>query len=112
MLIINAQNKTQNCYFSKGELSRILAIYSKRVAAGHWRDYAIDYDKNAATFSIFRSSHESPLYIVEKKHLKGSGNWIYSISDRRKKLTQRGRLEDALNYLDEYLDKMPKLVKN
>ena len=111
MLVTNSQHKTQNCYFSKGELSRILAIYSKRVAAGQWRDYAIDYDKNAATFSIFRSSYESPLYIVQKKQLKGNENWIYSISDRRKKLTQRGRLEDALKYLDEYVDKMPKLVK-
>ncbi len=111
MPIINAQNKTQNCYFSKGELSRILALYSKRVAAGQWRDYAIDYGKNVATFSIFRSSYESPLYTVEKKQLKGSENWIYSISDRRKKLAQRGRLEDVLKYLDGYLDKMPKLVK-
>jgi len=30
-------------YFSRPELSQILAAYSARVAAGEWRDYAIDH---------------------------------------------------------------------
>ncbi|MEC7439037.1 MAG: DUF2794 domain-containing protein, partial [Pseudomonadota bacterium] len=30
-------------YFSRTELSLILAAYSARVAAGEWRDYALDH---------------------------------------------------------------------
>ena len=54
-------------YFSRPELSQILAAYSARVAAGEWRDYAIDHLAGSATFSIFRHTHENPLFVIEKK---------------------------------------------
>jgi len=37
------------------------------VAAGHWRDYAIDGLHDAAVFSVFRRASESPLYRIEKR---------------------------------------------
>ena len=37
------------------------------VASGDWRDYAINGEKDAATFSVFRRSGESPLYRIEKR---------------------------------------------
>ena len=30
------------------------------VAAGEWRDYAMNFDKNAATFAAFRRTAERP----------------------------------------------------
>ena len=40
--------------FSRHELDRILSLYGRKVAAGEWRDYAIDFLKDRAVFSVFR----------------------------------------------------------
>jgi len=37
--------------FSRRELNRILDLYGRKVAAGEWRDYAIDFLKDRAVFS-------------------------------------------------------------
>ena len=52
--------------FNRRELSLILNVYGRMVAAGEWRDYAIDHRRDRAVFSIFRGSAEQPLYRVEK----------------------------------------------
>ena len=52
--------------FDRQELSRILDLYGRKVAAGEWRDYAIDFTSEKAVFSIFRRSSEVPLYRIEK----------------------------------------------
>ncbi len=52
--------------FNRAELNAILRVYGFQVAAGEWRDYAIDHLKDRAVFSIFRRSSEMPLYYVEK----------------------------------------------
>ncbi|MCB2112986.1 MAG: DUF2794 domain-containing protein [Parvularculaceae bacterium] len=64
--------------FTREELSRILGLYGQFVAAGVWRDYAIDHLRDAAIFSIFRRSAETPLYRVEKRPaLAGrQGAWL------------------------------------
>jgi hypothetical protein len=53
--------------FTREELSRILRVYGHFVAAGEWRDYAIDHLRDAAVFSIFRRAAEVPLYRIEKR---------------------------------------------
>lgn len=53
--------------FSRSELTRILGVYGQFVAAGDWRDYAIDCLDDAAVFSIFRRASEMPLYRIEKR---------------------------------------------
>ncbi|HSF96267.1 MAG TPA: DUF2794 domain-containing protein [Thermohalobaculum sp.] len=52
--------------FSRYELSLILNVYGRMVAAGKWRDYAIDHHRDRAVFSIFRGTAEQALYRVEK----------------------------------------------
>jgi hypothetical protein len=52
--------------FDRHELGTILNLYGRKVAAGEWRDYAIDFDKNLAVFSIFRRASEVPIYRIEK----------------------------------------------
>jgi uncharacterized protein DUF2794 len=52
--------------FSRRELDRILGLYGRKVAAGEWRDYAIDFLKDRAVFSVFRRASEVPLYRIEK----------------------------------------------
>lgn len=53
--------------FDREELGRILDLYGRMVAAGHWRDYAIDLGRDAAQFSAFRRAAERPEFRVEKR---------------------------------------------
>lgn len=53
--------------FDRIELSRILDLYGRMVAAGHWRDYAIDLGRDAACFAAFRRTAERPEYRIEKR---------------------------------------------
>lgn len=52
--------------FDRTELRQLLDVYSRRVAAGEWRDYAIDLQKGAAVFSVFRHTFDSPLFSISK----------------------------------------------
>ena len=52
--------------FSRRELDRILGLYGRMVAAGEWRDYAIDFGRETACFSAYRRTSEVPLYRIEK----------------------------------------------
>ena len=53
--------------FERVELTRILDLYGRMVAAGHWRDYAMDMGREAAIFSAFRRAAERPEYRIEKR---------------------------------------------
>jgi hypothetical protein len=53
--------------FDRPELTRILDLYGRMVAAGHWRDYAIQFGKDAASFACFRRATERPEYRIEKR---------------------------------------------
>jgi hypothetical protein len=52
--------------FDRHELGVILNLYGRKVAAGEWRDYAIDFGRQVAVFSIYRRASEVPLYRIEK----------------------------------------------
>lgn len=53
--------------FDRAELTRILDLYGRMVAAGQWRDYAMDFDREAAVFSAFRRAAERPEVRIEKR---------------------------------------------
>jgi Protein of unknown function (DUF2794) len=57
---------TSTTAFNRSELSAIMAVYGRKVAAGEWRDYALDFTPDKAIFSIFRRASECPLFRVEK----------------------------------------------
>jgi hypothetical protein len=61
------RNAVPQTRFDRHELSRILTVYGRMVAAGEWRDYAVDFLEEAAVFSIFRRSSEMALFRVEKR---------------------------------------------
>ena len=62
--VINLHNS--NLYFSKYELSKILSCYSLGVSKGNWKDYAIHFSKNEASFYIYKHSFASPDCILTK----------------------------------------------
>ena len=53
--------------FERAELQRILDLYGRMVAAGHWRDYAIQFASDVASFACFRRAAERPEYRIEKR---------------------------------------------
>lgn len=53
--------------FERAELTRILNLYGRMVAAGHWRDYAIEMGRDVAVFSAFRRAAERPEFRIEKR---------------------------------------------
>ena len=63
--------------FERAELARILDLYGRMVAAGHWRDYAMDLGRDAAVFLCFRRAAERPEFRIEKRPaLRGrQGMW-------------------------------------
>ncbi len=63
--------------FERTELQRILDLYGRMVAAGLWRDYAMDFGRDAASFSAFRRAAERPQALIEKRPaLRGKqGMW-------------------------------------
>jgi hypothetical protein len=52
--------------FDRRELKVLFDLYGAKVAAGEWRDYALDFTPAKAVFSIFRRASEEPLYRIEK----------------------------------------------
>jgi Protein of unknown function (DUF2794) len=65
--------------FDRRELQAIMGLYGRMVAMGEWRDYAMDFLKDRAVFSIFRRSSEMPLYRIIKAPELRTRQGIYSI---------------------------------
>jgi Protein of unknown function (DUF2794) len=59
--------KDRQTAFDRAELNLILDLYGRMVAAGHWRDYAIQMDRDVASFSAFRRATERPEFRIEKR---------------------------------------------
>ncbi|HKG00998.1 MAG TPA: DUF2794 domain-containing protein [Xanthobacteraceae bacterium] len=90
--------------FSRRELDRILNLYGRKVAAGEWRDYAIDFLKDRAVFSVFRRSSEMPIYRIEKNPKLARRQGAYSIVSVTGLIIRRGHeLERVLRVLDRSL---------
>jgi hypothetical protein len=90
--------------FDRRELDRILDLYGRKVAAGEWRDYAIDFLKDRAVFSVFRRSSEMPIYRIEKNPKLARRQGAYSIVSVTGLIIRRGHeLERVLRVLDRSL---------
>lgn len=60
------RTRQRTLYFTRSELNQLLGLYSHQVIRGVWRDYAIDHGEAMARFSVFRHTHEAPVYIIVK----------------------------------------------
>ncbi|WP_243453876.1 DUF2794 domain-containing protein [Sandaracinobacteroides saxicola] len=58
-------------------MDRIMGLYGRMVAAGHWRDYALDFGQEAAVFSAFpRASDRPEAQVVKRPALRrAQGQW-------------------------------------
>jgi hypothetical protein len=85
----------------------ILGVYGTRVAAGEWRDYAIDFSRERAVFSIFRRTCETPLYRIEKHPRLARRQGLYAVVAPGGRIVRRGH--DLAQVL-KVLMKAPRLV--
>ncbi len=90
--------------FDRRELDRILNLYGRMVSAGEWRDYAIDFLKDRAVFSIFRRSSEVPIYRVEKNPRLARRQGAFSVISATGLIMRRGHdLDRVLRVLEPSL---------
>ena len=87
--------------FDRRELTEILTVYGRRVAEGEWRDYAIDFGRECASFSIFRRASEWPLYRIEKTPRNARKQGAYSVVTATGLILKRGHeLKRVLEVLE------------
>ena len=92
---------TSQVTFERRELDRILRLYGRKVAAGEWRDYAIDFLKDRAVFSVFRRASEVPIYRIEKSPRLMRRQGAYSVVSATGLIMRRGpELDRVLHVLD------------
>ncbi|MDR6787079.1 hypothetical protein J2Y58_000417 [Sphingomonas sp. BE138] len=76
--------------FDRAELGRILDLYGRMVAAGHWRDYAIDLGREAAVFAAFRRAAERPEFRIEKRPALRNRQGMWALVGEAGQVIRRG----------------------
>lgn len=94
--------------FKRPELDAILRLYSRMVAEGEWRDYAIDHLKDRAVFSVFRRTSEVPLFRIVKDPKLARRQGAYSVVAASGMTVKRGH---DLTQVLKVFDKSPRLVR-
>ena len=100
-------------YFTRSELNQLLGLYSRNVARGIWRDYAIDHRDGQALFSVFRHTHECAAYTIVKSvgagavHGPAAGQTEFTVLSGRQRLRAGRSLGEALEYFRSKLSVVP-----
>ena len=90
--------------FDRRELATILNVYGRKVGQGEWRDYAMDFLRDRAVFSIYARVSERPLYIVEKTPRLRNKQGQYTVTNQQGHILKRGHeLTQVLRVLDPKL---------
>ncbi|MBM0170257.1 DUF2794 domain-containing protein [Altererythrobacter sp. C41] len=76
--------------FARDELQRILDLYGRMVAAGEWRDYAMDFTRDAATFAAFRRAAERPQARIEKRPALRNRQGMWTLFGEHGQILKRG----------------------
>lgn len=77
-------------FFERLELDRLLRFYGRMVAAGEWRDYALDALPDCALFSVYRRASEVPLFQIEKRPDNARRQGAYSVRAVDGRVLRRG----------------------
>jgi len=108
----NYRSARRTLYFTRSELNQLLGIYSRNVARGIWRDYAIDHRDGQALFSVFRHTHESAAYMIVKSLAPATGlvpaQAEFTVLSGRQRLCVTRNLAEALEYFRAKLTVVPR----
>jgi hypothetical protein len=89
-------------FFTRTELNLLLSLYSRRVSAGEWRDYAIDHRRGLAAFSVFRHSRDQALYRILKLE-DADRRCQYQVTAGPRRLGSASTLREALRLFEPKL---------
>jgi hypothetical protein len=99
-----AQTPIHRVTFERRELDRILSLYGRKVAAGEWRDYAIQFLRDRAVFAVFRRASEMPLYRIVKDSSLARRQGAYAVVAASGCILKRGHdLDRVLRAIDPAL---------
>ena len=93
------RTRQRTVYFTRAELNQLLGLYSRHVARGDWRDYAIDHRDGIALFSVFRHTHELPAYSV----IKTARPTEFIVQRGRQRLRAARSLSEVLDFFQTRL---------
>jgi hypothetical protein len=83
-------------------------LYGRKVSDGEWRDYAIDFTRDKAIFSVYRRTSEMPLYRIEKDPRLARRQGAYAVVAASGLILKRGHeLDRVLRVLDKPLRVVP-----
>nr|WP_091735527.1 DUF2794 domain-containing protein [Phenylobacterium immobile] len=101
-MTMDASPKGRQVFFERRELDRLLRLYGRMVAAGEWRDYAMDGLSDAAVFSVFRRASERPLYRIEKRPALARKQGAWAVIGEGEMVLRRGHeLEQVLRFFEK-----------
>jgi hypothetical protein len=104
------RRKAKPTFFSRPELNQLLSLYSRQVARGLWRDYAIGLQDGKALFAVFRNSDEAALYTVVKAAPPGAAKAEFTLMAGRLPLARSAILSDVVASLTGRLRGHAKLL--
>ena len=81
----------QQVGFERLELQRILDLYGRMVAAGQWRDYAMDFTRDVAVFAAFRRAAERPEVRIEKRPALRMKQGMWALVGEQGQMLKRGQ---------------------
>jgi hypothetical protein len=76
--------------FERLELNRILDLYGRMVAAGIWRDYAMEFGREVAIFAAFRRAAERPEVRIEKRPALRNRQGMWALINEQGVVLKRG----------------------
>ena len=90
-------------HFTRPELNQLLQLYSRRVASGEWRDYAIHHDTLRARFMVFRNRLGGPIFTIVKFTPAGDGKNAYLVASGIRPLKRGASLSEVLAIFERKL---------
>lgn len=90
------RRRHKRIFFTRPELNQLLSLYSRQVARGEWRDYAIDQHEYGAFFSVFRDTNENALYTIVKAAPGTARQGDYALLQSRRRLASGASLGEVM----------------
>ena len=103
LLLSEYRRDGRRVFFDREDLNHLLGAYSRQVARGIWRDYAIDHRSNMAIFSIFKRSQEQAIFTVTKVLLRGDKEPNYVLLSRNRQIKSSRDLRHIVEALQRQL---------
>ena len=103
LLLSEYRRDGRRVFFDREDLNHLLGVYSRQVARGIWRDYAIDHRSNMAIFSIFKRSQEQAIFTVTKVLLRGDKEPNYVLLSRNRQIKSSRNLAQLVEVLQRQL---------